>query len=310
MANPDMIIGINMSVFDGDSSEEYNGYDTGFVVCESLSLWEMPDVTSNINHTLTYGANCTVIEENGSWYNIVYRDEEGKRYSGWVRKEYVLINSNYLTPKASFIIGGSGVDSLYFITVSEDDQIVMSGLTQSSDGTLGSRTKDGPCGWVTCINNNGNVLWNFCRHTAKYEFMEAPAFLPDGRITVIYRTEQNGIGKLELITLSCDGEMLSIRPLLEAGNKMIHFTVYDFDPENGYVIIEMNKKTGTDRWMLYSQEGEYICDITPYDRVENDNVAVMKDGTRISLKSIEQNNGDMLVTFEEPNVEPAGVSVR
>ncbi len=91
---------------------------------------------------------------------------------------------------------------------------------------------------------------------------------------------------------------------------MIHFTVYDFDPENGYVIIEMNKKTGTDRWMLYSQEGEYICDITPYDRVENDNVAVMKDGTRISLKSIEQNNGDMLVTFEEPNVEPAGVSVR
>ena len=98
VANPDTVTGIKISVFDGNSSEEYNGYDAGFVLCESLSLREKPDVTSNILHTLTYGANCTVIEENGSWYNIVYRNEEGQRYSGWVRKEYVIINPNYFTP--------------------------------------------------------------------------------------------------------------------------------------------------------------------------------------------------------------------
>lgn len=98
VANPDTVIGINMSVFDGSSSEEYNGYDAGFVLCETLSLREKPDVISNTLHTLTYGATCTVIEENGSWYNIVYHDEKDQRYSGWVRKEYVLINPNFFTP--------------------------------------------------------------------------------------------------------------------------------------------------------------------------------------------------------------------
>lgn len=96
--NPDAITGIHMSVFDDDSSEEYNGYDSGFVLCESLSLRENPDAASNVLLTLTYGAYCTLIEESGSWYNVVYRNEQGQRYSGWVRKEYVLINPDYFTP--------------------------------------------------------------------------------------------------------------------------------------------------------------------------------------------------------------------
>lgn len=96
--NPDAITGINMSVFDEDSSEEYNGYDTGFVLCESLSLRENPEAASNILDTLTYGTHCAILEESGSWYQVVYRNEEGQRYNGWVRGEYVLMNPTYFTP--------------------------------------------------------------------------------------------------------------------------------------------------------------------------------------------------------------------
>lgn len=97
VANPNVTTGIKMGVFDG-SDEEFNGYDKGFVLCESLSLRENPDVTSSILNTLAYGTYCTVIEDNGYWYNVIYRDKGGQRYSGWVRKEYVLINPNYFTP--------------------------------------------------------------------------------------------------------------------------------------------------------------------------------------------------------------------
>ncbi len=96
--NPEVITGINMSVFEEDSGEEYNGYDSGFVLCESLSLREQPEGSSPLLNTLTYGTSCTILEESGSWYNVVYRSQEGIRYSGWVRKEYVLMNPTYFTP--------------------------------------------------------------------------------------------------------------------------------------------------------------------------------------------------------------------
>lgn len=97
VANPDAATGIKMGIFDSPD-EECNGYDKGFVLCESLSLRENPDVTSSILNTLAYGAYCTVIEENESWYNVIYSNKEGRRYNGWVRKEYVLINPNYFIP--------------------------------------------------------------------------------------------------------------------------------------------------------------------------------------------------------------------
>jgi len=101
VTNPDAISGIKMSVFDDNSSEEYeeyNGYDGGFVLCESLSLRENPEVTSNILTTLKYGACCTIIGENESWYNIVYGSEQSPRYSGWAKKDYILVNPKYFTP--------------------------------------------------------------------------------------------------------------------------------------------------------------------------------------------------------------------
>lgn len=98
VANTDVITGINMSVFDDTSNEEYNGYDLGFVLCESLSLRENPDAASDIIHTMSYGTYCTVLAESGSWYNVTYRNEEHLRYSGWVKKEYVLVNPDCFVP--------------------------------------------------------------------------------------------------------------------------------------------------------------------------------------------------------------------
>ena len=75
----------------------------------------------------------------------------------------------------SHVYGGSGFDSLGGVAVSSNGHILLTGYTDSSDGTLENRTKNGPAGWVLCIDQNGEVLWHFCRHTAKYERMEAPA---------------------------------------------------------------------------------------------------------------------------------------
>ena len=45
------------------------------------------------------GTIATILEESGSWYHVVYRDGDGMRRSGFVRKEYVLMNPTYFTPE-------------------------------------------------------------------------------------------------------------------------------------------------------------------------------------------------------------------
>ena len=197
------------------------------------------------------------------------------------------------------IYGGSGFDSLGGIAVSADERIVMTGITESSDGTLAGRTGKGQCGWVLCIDRNGEVLWNFCRHTAKYERMEAPHFHPDGSVTVVYWTEQSGIGKLELIRLSQDGEMLSVTPLLQAADNMTHVSVCGIEPDAGYAVLEMNKRTQTSRYLLYNWEGGFLREVDEYQG----NIpfaALMPDGTRVSTQDIEQNMVDVLFILESP----------
>lgn len=78
--------------------EEFNGYDQGFVLCESLSMRESPYTASVLLDTLEYGTYCTILEEDGSWYDVVYRNEAGQLFGGWVRKEYVLVNPECFTP--------------------------------------------------------------------------------------------------------------------------------------------------------------------------------------------------------------------
>ncbi|MBR6570332.1 MAG: hypothetical protein IKK75_07750 [Clostridia bacterium] len=209
----------------------------------------------------------------------------------------LMLPSFALAQTTTYVYGGSGFDSLGGMAVSADDRIVMTGITESSDGTLETRTKTGQCGWVLCIDKNGEVLWNFCRHTAKYERMEAPAFHADGSVTVVFWTEQSGIGKLELIRLSPDGEMLSILPLTEAADNMTHVRACGIEPDTGYVVLEMDKRTQSSRYRFYDWEGQFLCELADYEG-EVPFSAVLSDGTLVSTQDIEQNVVDVLVTFE------------
>lgn len=209
----------------------------------------------------------------------------------------LLLPSFALAQMKTYVYGGSGFDSLGGMAASAEDRIVMTGITESSDGTLAGRTKTGQCGWVLCIDPNGEVLWNFCRHTAKYERMEAPVFHADGTVTVVYWTEQSGIGKLELLRLSPEGEMMSIVPLMEAADNMTHIRVCG--SANGYTVLEMNKQTQTGRYLLFDWEGQYLCEMD--DRGGDIPFSVtLSDGTCVSTQDIEQNVVDVLVTFESP----------
>lgn len=98
VANPEAITGIKLCVFDDTSDEAYYGEVQGVVLCESLSLREQPDAASKRIHTMTYGMRCTVTAESGAWYKVSYWDEEHLHRSGWVRREYVLVNPDYFIP--------------------------------------------------------------------------------------------------------------------------------------------------------------------------------------------------------------------
>ena len=200
----------------------------------------------------------------------------------------------------SYVYGGSGFDTLGGIAVSSDGRILLTGYTESSDGTLENRTKTGPAGWVLCIDKDGEVLWNFCRHSAKYERMEAPAFHPDGSATAVFWTEQGGIGRLELISLSPEGQLLSATPLIEAADNMIHVRALGCIPDTGYVVQEMNKRTQSLRLMVFGLDGQYIGDLKDFDEADA-LTALLPDGTRVTLRDLEQNNGDVQVSFEADN---------
>ena len=58
----------------------------------------------------------------------------------------------------AYTYGGSGSDALDELAVSGDGRIVMTGYTNSSDGTLASRTKTGRSGWVLCVDAQGNAV--------------------------------------------------------------------------------------------------------------------------------------------------------
>lgn len=208
----------------------------------------------------------------------------------------LLVPAFSLAQTKTYVYGGSGFDSLGGIAAGADGRIVMTGITESSDGTLDTRTKTGQCGWVLCIDANGEVLWNFCRHAAKYERMEAPVVHADGTVTVVFWTEQSGIGKLELIRLSPDGEMLSITPMMESADNMTHVRVCGSEPE-GYAVLEMNKQTQNARYLLFDWEGQYLRELDGYEG-SIPFTAVLSDGTCVSTQDIEQNMVDVLVTFE------------
>ncbi len=96
VGNPEVIVSVN-----ADGYEEYNGYDEGFVLCESLTMREEPMNSSKSVRRLRYGESCTVLEESGVWYRVACQQSDGTEIQGWVRGEYVLRNPRYYTASGS-----------------------------------------------------------------------------------------------------------------------------------------------------------------------------------------------------------------
>ena len=204
----------------------------------------------------------------------------------------------------TYTYGGSGVEMIYHAAGSAQGRIALSGLTESSDGTLHTRTKSGQAGWVLCIDQSGEALWNFCRHKAKYERMEVPVWHEDGSVTVLFWMEKSGLSEIELIRLSAQGEMLSAQTIAASQDKMVHLVQRGFLPGEGYVIGWMNKREGTIRCELYDFDGAFVRTLgdefsAPQNEWTESGLNVgLPDGTRMNVQYIEQNSGDVQVTFE------------
>ena len=204
----------------------------------------------------------------------------------------------------TYTYGGSGLEVIYHAEGNAQGKIALAGLTESSDGTLHTRTKSGQAGWVLCIDQSGEALWNFCRHKAKYERMEVPVWHEDGSVTVLFWMEKSGLSEIELIRLSAQGEMLSAKTIAESRDNMVHLVQRGFLPGEGYVIGWVNKREGTVRCELYDFDGAFVRMLgeefsTPQNEwTESGLNIVLPDSTRMNVQYIEQNNGDVQVTFE------------
>lgn len=60
-----------------------------------------------------------------------------------------------------FTYGGSGEDFLMYIAAGEDGRIALTGYTDSTDGTLAGREEAGRCGWLLCVNAQGNPVFTW-----------------------------------------------------------------------------------------------------------------------------------------------------
>ena len=203
----------------------------------------------------------------------------------------------------SYTYGGSGHDILYEAAVSADGRVVLTGTTDSSDGTLSSRTKTGQSGWALCIDTQGNVLWSFCTRRGSYDTLRHPVFLADGSVTMLLNTSHSGLDEVEWLLLDRDGHLLDRKILDSRGVPWIVRSSGMTDDLNGYMLYAHNKKTTEQLSLLYTLDGEQIGET---DYIEGDDFPdpVLADGTRITIEHDQDVPLDTTVIFHAPD-EPA-----
>ena len=205
----------------------------------------------------------------------------------------------------SYTYGGSGHDILCDAAVSADGRIVLTGTTESSDGTLSSRTKTGRSGWALCIDMQGNVLWNYCTRRGSHDTLRYPVFLGDGSVAMLLDTSHDGLYEVVWILLDKDGSEIGRKTLDSRGTPWIVRSggVYDAY-QSGYVVNALNKKTTEQLSLLYTFDGELVREM---DYVEGDYfpVPVLPDGTRITIENDQDLPLDVTVTFTTPQEETA-----
>lgn len=200
----------------------------------------------------------------------------------------------------SYTYGGSGHDILYDAAISADGRIVLTGTTDSSDGTLSSRTKTGRSGWALCIDAQGNVLWNYCTRLGSYDTLRYPVCLADGSVTMLLDTSHSGLYEVVWIKLDAQGREAARKTLDSRGVPWIIRSSGVADDLSGYVLDALNKKTAEQLSLLYTFDGEPVREIN-YTESDYFPEPVLPDGTRIAIENDQDMPLDVTVTLTSPD---------
>lgn len=168
----------------------------------------------------------------------------------------LMIPHPWAAAQEEYIFGGSKNEILNGVAVSEDDRILMTGYTASSDGTLAGRTKEGHSGWALCVDRNGNVLFSFCSRRGSQDEMEDPVFHEDGTATVLLNAYRNPQKQMELIRLDRDGNVLNRKILMEITSENVNLTGWTFG--GGYGITRADVTTGKPQYTFYDWDGNTL----------------------------------------------------
>ena len=200
----------------------------------------------------------------------------------------------------SYTYGGSGHDILYEAAVSADGRIVLTGTTDSADGTLSTRTKTGRSGWALCIDTQGNVLWNFCTRRGSNDNLRYPVFLEDGSVALLLDTSHSGLYEVEWILLDKDGNQTDRRILDSRGVPWVVRAGGVSNDLSGYVLYAHNKKTTETLSLLYTFDGKLIreMDYAEYDYFPE---PILPDGMKITIQNDDDLPLDVTVVFSSPD---------
>ena len=201
----------------------------------------------------------------------------------------------------SYTYGGSGHDILYEAAVSADGRIVLTGTTDSADGTLAERTKAARCGWALCIDMQGNVLWNYTTRRGSYDSLRYPVFLNNGDVAMLLDTSHNGLYEVQWIRLDYDGNEIERWSIISRG---MPWTVRSWGvldaSSSGYVVRCMNKKTTEEEYLVYDLRAygaEGPIGITTPTQKPYYPTPILPDCTRITIENDQDIPLDVTVTF-------------
>lgn len=157
----------------------------------------------------------------------------------------------------TYAYGGSGRDWLYQMAVSDNGFVALTGWTESSDGTLKSRTKTGRSGWLLVIDEEGKEIVNFCTRLGSHDNLCDPVFHEDGTLTVMLFAEDASVGwvKYELLRLDMKGNVLSRKVIAETSEDEERFIRIVGHDDRGYILQETS----------YRGEGYVFYEVIGYD---------------------------------------------
>lgn len=189
----------------------------------------------------------------------------GKRFiAACVLAVFVLFMqaASSLAQLRTYTFGGSEDDALSELAIASDGRIVMTGYTNSSDGTLADRTKVGRSGWMLCVDPEGNVLWSFVSRLGVHDSMAQPVFHDDGSVTVVLEAEPDGGMELEAIRLDREGKVISRKTMRKRNGEEMYVMLVDTHEREGYAVSAANERAEIIRYALYDYDGSLLGEYT------------------------------------------------